>query len=231
MGVHGRDSLTLPSLAGFLASTFAASVIPAAIPVAAIAGTVISDPGQVWHAGDRHKLVSDTASQAKGETQTIVDNSEGFKSPQAKQASDERMAEYTKALQETTDQHGTLDVMLKWAAGVAEALGVASLAIGVALAASAVGFLSVSWVPGANAAVYAEANGLAGYLGATLRALAQGFLKLLLKLKTILSGINAMSLKRKLVFAALGAFGVTMHEQLASMVPVPHKNVTWPTGV
>jgi hypothetical protein len=175
--------------------------------------------------------VADTASQAKDETQAIVGSSEGFKSPQAKQASDERMAQYTTALQETTDQHGTLDVMLKWAAGVAEALGVASLAIGVALAASAAGFLSVSWIPGPNAAVYAEANSLAGYLGTTLRALAKGFLNLLTKLKTILSGIKTMSLKRKLVFAALGAFGLTMHEQLTSMVPVPHKNVTWPKEV
>jgi hypothetical protein len=218
-------------MAGFLASTFAASVIPAAIPVAALAGTLISDPGQVWHAGDRHKLVADTTSQAKDEMHTIVSNPDGFKTPEAKQAFDKRMAEYTTALQETKDQHGTLDVMLKWASVVVGALGGASLAVGAALAASAIGWLSVSWIPGPNAAVFAEANSLAGYLGTTLRALAKGFINLLSKLKTILSGIKSMSLKRKLVFAALGTFGLTTHQQLVSAVPIPHKKVTWPTDV
>lgn len=228
MGVEGRDYLTLQSMLGFLSSTFAASVIPAAIPVAALAGTIISDPGQVWHAGDRHKLVADTAAQANDETKTIIKNPEGFTSPEARQASDEHMGKYSTALQETTDQHGTLDVILKWAAAVVEVLGAASAVVGGALALSAIGVLSASWIPGANAAVYAEANGLAGYMGTTLRALARGFLNLLSKIKTILSGIKSMSLKRKLVFAALASFGVAMHDQLGAVVPVPHKNVTWP---
>ncbi|WP_141955207.1 hypothetical protein [Actinoallomurus bryophytorum] len=204
-----------------------------AIPIAALAGGLISDPGQIWHAGDRHKLVADTTAQAKDEVQTIVGNPEGFKTPDAKQAFDKRMESYSTALQETKDQHGTLDVILKWAAGVVEALGLASLAVGSALALAATGVISLSWAPGVNASVYAEANGLAARVGATLRTVVKGFLNMLSKLKTMLSGIKSMSAKRKMIFATLGIFGVTMHDQaisgVASILPIPHKQVTWPT--
>jgi hypothetical protein len=204
-----------------------------AIPIAALAGGIISDPGQIWHAGDRHKLVADTTAQAKDEMQTIVSNPEGFKSPTAKQSFDTRMDGYTKAIQETKDQHGILEAILKWAAGVVEALGLASLAVGGTLALVAAGVISVSWVPGVNASVYAEANGIASQVGATLRAVVKGFLNLLAKLKTILSGIKSLSLKRKALYGALAVFGVTMHDQAvnaaASILPIPHKKVTWPT--
>ena len=74
MGISARDLSAAPSIEGFLSLTFAASVIPSCIPLATMAGTVVSDPGQLWHAGDRHQAVAAMAADAHDDFKKQVDD-------------------------------------------------------------------------------------------------------------------------------------------------------------
>ncbi|MGI5225401.1 hypothetical protein [Actinoallomurus sp. CA-142502] len=232
MGISARDALATPSILGFGASTFAAGVIPAAIPIAALAGTLISDPGQIRHAGDRHATVAETAGKAKDDTDAIVKPADGFSTPAARQAYDTRMGQYTKALGDTKDQHSTLDTMMKIAGDVWIALGAASLAVGTALALQAAGVISVSWLPGANAAAFAEANGFAGAMNVVLRGIVTGLRGIITKIITMLKGIKDLSLKRKLLLGGLAVGGVMGHSYIGNAVSsiVPVTKPSWPTN-
>lgn len=232
MGISARDALAAPSLIGFGASTFAAGVIPAAIPIAALAGTLVSDPGQIRHAGDRHATVAETAGKAKDDTDAIVKPTDGFSTPEARQAYDTRMGQYTKALGDTKDQHSTLDTMLKIAGDVWIALGAASLAVGSALALQAAGVISVSWIPGVDAAAFAEANGFAGAMNVVLRGIVTGLRGIITKLVSMLKTITQMSFKRKLLLGGLSVAAISLHSQIndaaSSLVPVTKPS--WPTN-
>jgi hypothetical protein len=233
MGISARDALAAPSTIGFFSATFAAGVIPAAIPHAALAGTVISDPGQIWHAGDRHGIVAGTTGTAKDDTDGIIKPKDGFSTPEARQAYDTRMTQYTKALDETKNQHNTIDTMLKIAGGVWTALGAASLTIGTALALQAAGVISVSWIPGVDAAAFAEANGFAASMGVVFRGIITGLRGIITKIITMLKGLKELSLKRKLILGGLSVGALTFHSQIydavTTMLPGGTKP-SWPTN-
>ena len=72
------------------------------------------------------------------------------------------------------------------------------------MALQAAAVISVSWLPGVDAGVFAEANGVGAAMNAALRAMVTGFLKLVLNVKNILSLFKNVMAKRLVQFAALG---------------------------
>jgi hypothetical protein len=232
MGISWRDGLAAPSLIGFATSTFAAGIVPAAIPIAAMAGTLISDPGQIFHAGNRHGEVANITGQAKDDTDKIVADKTGFQTTAARTEFDNRMKQYTKALGDTKDQHNNINTLMNVFGGVMMAATTASAAVGTQVALLAAGVVSTSLIPGINAATFASANGAAGGLSGVLRAVLQGLRAIIGKLKDLLGAFKKLSLSRKLVFGGLAVGGMYFKPQITkaatSIVP-GHKTVTWPS--
>jgi hypothetical protein len=232
MGMSWRDGLAAPSMIGFLGSTFAAGVVPAAIPIATMAGTLISDPGQIFHAGNRHGEVANTTGQAKDDTDKIIDDKTGFQTTAARTEFDNRMKQYTKALGDTKDQHSNLNTIMNVLGGLWTAAGAASAAVGTTLALLATEVISTSWIPGVDAASFAGANGAAGGLNGVLRTVLQGLRAIIGKLKDLLGAFMKLSGSRKLLFGGLAVGGMYFKPQITkaatSIVP-GHKTVTWPS--
>lgn len=59
MGVEFGDVVTsAPSVWGAMNASSAAIVLPLAWPVAILLGTLVSDPAQMWHAGERYDAIA-----------------------------------------------------------------------------------------------------------------------------------------------------------------------------
>ena len=148
--------------------------------------------------------VAAMAADAHDDFKKQVDDASKDWSDQAKQSFNARAGMYQQALEGTKSQHESIDTVLKVTAGVLGALGVASAAIGTLMALQAAAVISVSWLPGVDAGVFAEANGVGAAMNAALRAMVTGFLKLVLNVKNILSLFKNVMAKRLVQFAALG---------------------------
>jgi hypothetical protein len=197
-----------PSVAGFGLTTYACFAVPAAIPLAAMQGMVISDPAQIWHASDRHTTMAGSAESAKTElTQAVdkragADNWTGSDKDMFVQA---HVQPYTEALDQTSQMHKDISGSMNTLAKVYMGAGLLSLTIGGLMAACASGVLALSWVPGVNAAAEGAAT-------ATAETSSGVFRGIMAKLTTLVGSAKELLVWIAKLLAAAGAgyFGLKM---------------------
>jgi hypothetical protein len=194
-----------PSVAGFGLTSYACFVVPAAIPLAAMQGVMISDPAQIRHVGSRHDDLAGKADSAGTELDQAVGKHSGDWDASDKQAFlAANVQPYKDALKKTSEMHKGISTTMNSLAKVHQDLGLLSMGIGTLLAACASGVLGLAFVPGANVAAESAATATAETSGTVLRGALSKLVPLLAKAVQLLT-----SLKGMLVAAGLGFFGMS----------------------
>jgi hypothetical protein len=217
-----------PSITGASLTSAASIVIPAAIPLALMQGTVISDPQQIWNAGDRHTALADQAKSVQTDITQTVDRH----ATDDKWSSDDKTAflethvkPYLTALTKTADMHNGAGSSLSLLAKIYEGLGLLSFAVGSAMAWAAAAVLGVSWVPGVNATTAAAANGVAqtsnGVFRRILLKLGAALLRIGKYLRSIKNLLPALKFTAGIPLVVTGAttFGVGSSSLTGSATP------------
>jgi hypothetical protein len=195
-----------PSVLGAGLTTAACFAVPAAIPLALMQGTVISDPAQIWHAGSRHVDIAGKADSAKTELTQAVDKRAGADDWDG---SDKNMfvqahvEPYKTALDQTAQMHKGIGDSMGTLAKVYMGAGLLSATIGGIMAACAAAVAGTCWIPGVDVATEGAAT-------ATAEASSSVFRSILLKLATLIGNAGRLlkSIKGLLALAAVG-FGGT----------------------
>jgi hypothetical protein len=184
-----------PSTLGFLLTSGACFLCPAAIPLAAMQGTVISDPAQVWHVGDRHNALADHATATKADiTQAVDKHADADKwSGEDKNAFTEaHVTPYQRALDDTAKMNHGIGGSMGTAAKVLLGIGAFSLTIGTIMAACAAAVAGVSWIPGVNVAAEGAATATAETSSGVFRSLLLKLGALLLRAGKLLQTIKGV---------------------------------------
>jgi hypothetical protein len=195
-----------PSVLGAGLTTAACFAIPAAIPLAVMQGTVISDPAQIWHAGNRHAELAGQANDAKTQlTQAVdkrasADNWDGNDKNLFVQA---HVEPYKTALDQTVQMHNGINSSMGTLAKVYMGAGLLSATIGGIMAACAVAVAGTSWIPGVDVATEGAAT-------ATAETSAGVFRSILLKLATLIGNAGRLlkSIKGLIALAGVGYLGL-----------------------
>lgn len=195
-----------PSVLGAGLTGYACIAVPAAIPLAVMQGTVISDPAQIWHAGSRHAELAGQADSANTQLTQAVDkqasagNWDGNDKNLFVQA---HVKPYKTALDQTAQMHKGIDSSMSTLAKVYMGAGILSATIGGIMAACAAAVAGTFWLPGANVATEAAAT-------ATAEVSSGVFRSILMKLVTLIGNAGRLlkSIKGLLALAATGYFGM-----------------------
>lgn len=170
MSATKADVITsAPSVWGAANATSASRVFPTGAPVALALGTLISDPAQIWHAGDRFGHVAELVRTAKTQMAEAVERhaSADQWSEQGRDAFVAgRVRPYQNSLDQAASMFDDMDDALRGCAVAYTAVGLTSAIIGSALL-SYVAPLLAAAVPGAN--ITAGLMGNAAMVHATLR--------------------------------------------------------------
>jgi hypothetical protein len=199
-----------PSVAGFGLTTYACFAVPAAIPLAAMQGTIISDPAQIWHASDRHTTLAGKAESAKTQLTQAVDkraSDDNWAGDDKNMFSEAHVKPYSTALDQTSEMHTHISSAMNTLAKVYMGAGLLSATIGGIMAACASGVIACSWIPGANAA----AEGAATVAAETSSGVFRGILA---KLAVLISNAGKLlkSIKGLLLVAGVGFGGLFMEK-------------------
>jgi hypothetical protein len=204
----GFDDLidSAPSVLGAGLTTYACFAVPAAIPLAVMQGTVISDPAQIWHAGSRHAELAGQADSAKTQLTQAVDKrarDDDWDGNDKNLFVQAHVEPYKTALDQTAQMHKGIDSSMSTLAKVYMGAGLLSATIGGIMAACASGVIACSWIPGANVAAEGAATAAAETSSGVFRGI-------LMKLATLISNAGRLlkSIKGLLALAATGYFGM-----------------------
>lgn len=159
-----------PSVYGAAATSYACFLVPAAIPLAAMQGTVVSDPAQMWHAGDRHTDLAGKADDANKQLTTLVNSrasTDNWEGKDKQSFIDVHVKPYQTALTQTAKTHNNVNGTLNTMAKVYTGAGILSSTIGTIVAGCAVAVAGTWWLPGVDVATMASANAIAGTSTAT----------------------------------------------------------------
>lgn len=199
-----------PSVAGFGLTTYACFAVPAAIPLAAMQGTIISDPAQIWHASDRHTALAETATSAQTELMQAVDKharADDWSGDDKQMFMQAHVEPYKTALGQTSEMHKNISSSMNTLAKVYMGAGLLSLTIGGIMAACASGVIACSWIPGANAAAEGAATAAAETSSGVFRGI-------LAKLALLISNAGKLlkSITGLLAVAGVGYGGLFMEK-------------------
>ncbi|MCO5996128.1 hypothetical protein [Actinoallomurus rhizosphaericola] len=213
-----------PSVTGAAMVGYSSIFVPSAIPLALLLGTAISDPAQIWHAGDRHNASAAQAEKAKTELIQAVDRvsqQDGWKG-EAKQTFESTAVEpYKMGLDSTSQGHKGIADSLAALARAYMGAGLLSMTIGGICVACATAVAGTLWLPGANVATESAAM-------ATVRVATTTFQRLLTRLLTLL-GKAANLMKSIKGLLGLGALyyggGYMKNMELGASKP---QGTVWP---
>jgi hypothetical protein len=199
-----------PSVGGFGLTTYACFAVPAAIPLAAMQGTIISDPAQIWHASDRHTTLAGKAESAKTELTQAVDkraSADNWAGNDKEMFAQAHVEPYKTALDQTSQMHKSISGSMNTLAKVYMGAGLLSLTIGGIMAACASGVIACSWIPGANAAAEGAATAAAETSSGVFRGI-------LAKLALLISNAGKLlkSITGLLAIAGVGYGGLAMEK-------------------
>ena len=194
-----------PSVLGAGLTTAACFAVPAAIPLALMQGTVISDPAQIWHAGSRHNDLAGKADSAKTELTQAVDkraSADSWDGNDKNMFVQANVEPYKTALDQTAQMHNGIGDSMSTLAKVYMGAGLLSATIGGIMAACAVAVAGTSWIPGVDVATEGAAT-------ATAETSSSVFRSILLKLATLIGNAGRLlkSIKGLLALAAVGYGG------------------------
>jgi hypothetical protein len=199
-----------PSVIGAGLTTAACFAVPAAIPLAAMQGTVISDPAQIFHAGDRHTALAGKANDAKTQLTSLVDkraSTDQWDGEDKNMFVQAHVEPYKTALDQTATMHNGINSSLNTLAKVYMGAGLLSLTIGGIMAACAVAVAGTSWIPGVNAATEGAATAAAQTSSGVFRSI-------MMKLMTLIGNAGRLlkSIKGLLALAGVGFLGTWMEK-------------------
>jgi uncharacterized protein YukE len=181
-----------PSVLGAAFTGYSCFAFPAAIPLALLQGTVISDPAQMVHAGDGHNTQAGWADAAKAQIDQAVAKVSTAWDGNDKEAFDQTYVQsYKQACDETAKMCRAAADSLKTLGGVFMDAGVISFAIGGVMLAYAVAMAGTWWLPGANVAVETAGTATAEVSSGVMRALLGRVAMLVAKAATLLRSIKA----------------------------------------
>ncbi|GAA4505405.1 hypothetical protein GCM10023191_061040 [Actinoallomurus oryzae] len=201
-----------PSVLGAGLTTAACFAIPAAIPLAMMQGTAISDPAQIWHTGDRHTALAGKAEDAKHQlTQAVEKHAKDDKwdGNDAQAFKQSNLTPYQTALDQTSELHKGIGGSLGTLAKVYMGAGLLSATIGGIMAACAVAVAGVSWIPGVNAAAEGAATATAETSSGVFRTVLNGLVTVIGTVGRLLTKIKGLLMLAGLGFGG-GLVGKTM---------------------
>jgi hypothetical protein len=158
MGITADVITSGPSVWGAANAACAATVFPWAWPVAGLLGLIISDPAQMWHAGERFGTVADHLRTASSQMTTSVarhaDNDHW--NEQGKNAFvANRVEPYQQSLAKSAQMFDDINSALRGCATAYEFAGLSSAVIGSEVLAAVAPLLAAAVLPGLDApAVY-----------------------------------------------------------------------------
>ncbi|GGL41664.1 hypothetical protein GCM10014719_48690 [Planomonospora parontospora subsp. antibiotica] len=211
MGVAPSDVITsAPSVWGAAGASSAAAVFPLAAPVALALGTLVSDPAQIWHAGDRYGGVAERVRSASTLVTEAV-NGRADADRWTERGRDAFMAARVRPYQETLGQaaemYDAMDAALKLTAVAYTSVGLSSAVIGAALVRHVASLLAAAVVPALNVQATYVANARMVEAGTAVRALIAGLAKANGPAAALLSGVAARLGVSRAVLAGLGTLG------------------------
>lgn len=184
-----------PSVAGFGMTSAACFSVPAAIPLAMMQGTCISDPAQIAHCGERHKNLAGKADDTKTQLQQVVDkraSTDKWDGKDKKLFADTHVAPYTQACEQTANLHNGINGSLGTLATVYQVVGGLSAVIGGIMLAWSLTVDATAAVPGVDLATEGAATAAAETSNGVFRTVLNGLLALAKKLGPMLKSIRAL---------------------------------------
>ncbi|MFC7383427.1 hypothetical protein [Sphaerisporangium rhizosphaerae] len=193
MGATFADVVTsAPSTWGAANATSAAIVFPLGWPVALLLLSVVSDPAQMWHAGDRYAEVATLVRQA-GEQMTDAVTRRAHADHWVEKGRDAFMANrlrpYQTALDQAAGMYDEMDGALKASALSYTGLGMSSAIIGSSLLSFVAPYLAAAVVPGIGASTTYVANKAMVEAGVVVRGMVASMAKVNGTVATMLSGL------------------------------------------
>lgn len=211
MGMSVSDVVTsTPSVWGAANAATAAVVYPlaaiAAVPLAAL----VSDPAQMWHAGQRYADIAGRIRSAGAEMTQVVDHhaSADHWNEQGKDAFvANRVKPYQATLEQAAAMYDNIDGTLKGCAVGYTGVGLSSAIIGSAVLSYVAGLLALAVVPGLNAPAVYVANTRMVEAAQVVRSLISGMAKVNGVATAVLGRLAADLGGAKAVLGTLGAAG------------------------
>ncbi|MFC4534350.1 hypothetical protein [Sphaerisporangium dianthi] len=193
MGATFGDVVTsAPSVWGAANATSAAMVFPLGWPVALTLLALVSDPAQIWHAGDRYAEVAKLVRQAGDQMTDAVVRRAGSDdwSEQGREAfMANRLRPYQVALGQAAGMYDDMDGTLKASAVAYTGLGLSSAIIGSSLLSFVAPYLAAAVVPGVGATATYVANTAMVEAGVVVRTMVAGMAKVNGAVASVLSGL------------------------------------------
>lgn len=195
MGITISDVVTsFPSTWGATNAASAAAVYPLAALVAVPLAMVVSDPAQMWHAGDRYGHVADLIRTANSEIILCVDrhaSADKWNEIGKSAFLANRVRPYQDTLDEAARMYDHMGAVLRGCSVGYTAAGVSSAVIGSTLLMYVEAQLATAALPGANvAAIFATNERMAQTLQ-VVRSLIQGLARVNERAAIIISELNA----------------------------------------
>jgi len=213
MGTSVSDVVTsTPSVWGAANAATAAVVYPLAAIAAVPLATLVSDPAQMWHAGQRYAGIAEQIRSAGAEMAQAVNHHAGADhwTEHGKDAFvATRVKPYQATLEQAATMYDTIDSTLKGCAVGYTAVGLSSALIGSAVLSYVASLLALASVPapGLNAPAVYLANARMVEAGAVVRGLVSGMAKVNGVATAILGRLTAELGSSTAVLATLGAGG------------------------
>ena len=225
MGISVSDVVTsTPSVWGAANAATAAIVFPlaaiAAVPLAAL----VSDPAQMWHAGERYANVAGQIRSAGAEMTQIVDhhaNADHWNERGRNAFVANRVKPYQATLEQAAAMYDNIDSTLKGCAVGYTGLGLASAVIGSAVLNYVAGLLALAVVPAVNATAVYVANARMVEAAQVVRNLIGGIAKVNGVSVAILGRLAADLGGAKAVLGTLGAAGGSLGGYYVGVRGVP----------
>lgn len=184
-----------PSVAGFGMTSAACFSVPAAIPLAMMQGTCISDPAQIAHCGERHKNLAGKADDTNTHLQQVVDkraSTDKWDGKDKKLFADTHVTPYTQACTQTAKLHNGIGGSLGTLATVYQVVGGLSAVIGGIMLAWSLTVDATAPIPGVDLATEGAATAAAETSNGVFRTVLNGLLSLAKKLGPMLKSIKAL---------------------------------------
>jgi hypothetical protein len=211
MGVAPSDVITsAPSVWGAANASSAAVVFPLAAPVALALGALVSDPAQIWHAGDRYGSVAERVRSANtlvGEAVSGRADADRWTERGRDAFMAARVRPYQETLGQAAEMYDAMDAALKATAVAYTAVGLSSATIGAALVRYVAPLLAAAVVPALNVQATYVANARMLEARRVVRKLVAGLAKTNGAAAVLLSGVAARLGVSRAVLAGLGTLG------------------------
>ncbi|MBG0815471.1 hypothetical protein [Planomonospora sp. ID82291] len=211
MGVAPSDVITsVPSVWGAANASSAAVVFPPAVPVALALGTLVSDPAQIWHAGDRYGSVAERVRSANalvGEAVNGRADADRWTEGGRDAFMAARVRPYQETLTQAADMYDGMDAALKATALAYTFVGLSSAVVGAALVRYVAPLLAAAVVPPLKAQATYVANARMVEARAAVRTLIAGLAKTNGSAAALLSAAAVRLGASRDVLAGLGVLG------------------------